>query len=87
MRVTCKCGHKAAIKDSRAHSPDFVTLYLQCLDVMCSHSWVAHLTFHHTLSPSAKMVDRLVFDRLQEMPPQQQREMFNQLGLVGVSPT
>lgn len=81
MRVTCKCGHIGKIRDSTLHSPDFVTLYCQCLDVHCGHSWVAHLTFHHTLSPSAKMVDRLLFDRLQAMPRAEQRELFDQLGV------
>ncbi|MEC4239240.1 ogr/Delta-like zinc finger family protein [Pseudomonas sp. DSV-1] len=80
MRVTCKCGNKGKIRDSRKASPDFVTLYCYCLDVHCGHTWVAHLTFSHTLSPSAQAVDRLLFDRLKEMPRAQQREMFEQLG-------
>ncbi|MBK5413724.1 ogr/Delta-like zinc finger family protein [Pseudomonas sp. TH31] len=80
MRVTCKCGHKGRVRDSKAHSPDFVTLYCQCLDVSCGHTWVATLAFDHTLSPSAKMVDRLLFDRLREMPRAEQRDLFDQLG-------
>ncbi len=80
MRVVCKCGNKGLIRDSKAHSPDFVTLYCQCLDVRCGHTWVAHLTFSHTLSPSAQAADRLLFDRLREMPRAQQRELFDQLG-------
>jgi hypothetical protein len=80
MRVTCKCGHKGKIRDSKAHSPDFVTIYGQCLDVHCGHSWVAHLTFSHTLSPSAQMHDRILFDRLKGMPREKQRELFEQLG-------
>ncbi|MBF0639795.1 ogr/Delta-like zinc finger family protein [Pseudomonas protegens] len=81
MRVTCKCGHKGLIRDSKLHSPDFVTLYCLCLDVLCAHAWVAHLTFSHTLSPSAQAVDRLLFDRLREMPRAQQRELFEQLAV------
>lgn len=80
MRVVCKCGHKGLVRDSKSHSPDFVTLYCNCLDVHCGHTWVAHLTFSHTLSPSAQAVDRLIFDRLREMPREQQRELFDQLG-------
>lgn len=80
MRITCKCGHKGKIRDSTKHSPDFVTVYGQCLDVNCGHSWAAYLTFHHTISPSAKMADRLLMDRLLEMPKAEQRDLFDQLG-------
>ena len=80
MRVTCKCGNKGKIRDSRKASPDFVTLYCYCLDVHCGHTWVAHLTFSHTTHPSAQMVDQLLFGRLKEMPRAQLQEMFEQLG-------
>ncbi len=85
MRVTCKCGNKGLIRDSKPQSPDFVTLYCQCLDVQCGHTWVAYLTFSHTLSPSAQTFDRLLFDRLREMPRAKQRELFEQLGAQAVA--
>ncbi|MCK9818271.1 ogr/Delta-like zinc finger family protein [Pseudomonas sp. MAFF 302046] len=85
MRVICKCGHKGRIGHSEALSPDFRKLYCQCLDVHCGHSWVAHLTFSHTLSPSAKSVDSLLFDRLRELPKAQQRLLFDQLGALPAS--
>lgn len=80
MRVTCKCGNKALIRDSKMHSPDFVTLRCLCLNVECAHSWVAHLTFSHTVSPSAQTFDRMLLDRLKSMPTAQQQEMFEHLG-------
>lgn len=80
MRVTCKCGHKALIRDSEMHSPDFVTLRCLCLNVECAHSWVAHLTFSHTVSPSAQTFDRILLDRLKSMPRAQQQDMFEKLG-------
>ncbi|MCK1789634.1 ogr/Delta-like zinc finger family protein [Pseudomonas violetae] len=80
MRVTCKCGNKGLIRDSKKHSPDFVTLYCLCLDVACAHSWVAHLTFSHTVSPSAQTYERMLLDRLRDLPREKQRELFEQLG-------
>ena len=53
MRVTCKCGTKGAIRNSKQESVDVITIYCQCLDVHCGHTWVAHLTFSHTLKEPA----------------------------------
>jgi hypothetical protein len=47
---------------------------------MCGHTWVANLTFSHTLSPSAQSFDRLLFDRLKDLPRAKQRELFDKLG-------
>lgn len=80
MRVICKCGHKGRIGKRDQLSTDFVKLYCQCLDTTCGHTWVAHLTYSHTLSPSAQTFDRLLFDRLRDMPMAKQRELFEQLG-------
>jgi hypothetical protein len=80
MRVICKCGHKGRIGKRDQLSTDFVKLYCQCLDTTCGHTWVAHLTYSHTLSPSAQTFDRLLFDRLRDMPRAKQRELFEQLG-------
>lgn len=80
MRVICKCGHKGRIGKRDQLSTDFVKLYCQCLDTTCGHTWVAHLTYSHTLSPSAQTFDRMLFDRLRDMPMAKQRELFEQLG-------
>ncbi|MGG7555050.1 ogr/Delta-like zinc finger family protein [Pseudomonas sp. ES3] len=80
MRVICKCGHKGRIGKRDQLSTDFVKLYCQCLDTTCGHTWVAHLTYSHTLSPSAQTFDRMLFDRLRDMPRAEQRELFEQLG-------
>jgi hypothetical protein len=61
---------------------DFVRLYCQCSSAKCGHTWVANLTFSHTLSPSAQVVDRLLFDRLRTLSRVEQRELFDQLGRV-----
>lgn len=80
MRVTCKCGNKGRIASTETFSADFVKLYCQCLDAKCGHTWVANLSFSHTLSPSARAVDRLIFDSLKNLSRSQQRELFDQLG-------
>ncbi|MGO4366660.1 ogr/Delta-like zinc finger family protein [Pseudomonas sp. PAB10] len=85
MRVICKCGHKGRIASREAFSSDFAKLYCQCLNAKCGHTWVANLTFSHTLSPSAQTFDRVLFDRLKEMPKAKQRELFEQLGSHAVA--
>lgn len=85
MRVYCKCGEKGRIVSRDDLSPEFAKLYCQCTSAMCGHTWVANLTFSHTLSPSAQAVDRLLFDRLRSLSRTQQRDLFDQLGAVSVS--
>ncbi|WP_455917382.1 ogr/Delta-like zinc finger family protein [Pseudomonas cerasi] len=85
MRVTCKCGHKGRIASREVLSDDFAKLYCQCLNAKCGHTWVANLTFSHTLSPSAQTFDRLLMDRLRDMPRTQQRELFEKLGSQAVA--
>ena len=83
MRVYCKeCGSKGRIASREEMSMEFAKLYCQCLSAECGHTWVTNLTFSHTLSPSAQAVDRLLFDRLREMSRHQQRELFDQLGVL-----
>jgi hypothetical protein len=81
MRVYCKvCGNKGRIASREELSREFAKLYCQCGDTSCGHTWVANLTFSHTLSPSAQAVDRFLFDRLRDMPHAKQRELFELLG-------
>ncbi|WWL45999.1 ogr/Delta-like zinc finger family protein [Pseudomonas parakoreensis] len=85
MRVVCKCGHKGRIASREEVTTEFVKLYCQCLDAMCGHTWVANLTFSHTLSPSSQTFERMLIDRLREMPRAKQRELFEQLGSQAVA--
>lgn len=80
MRVVCNCGHKGRIGSREEVTRAFVKLYCQCLDAKCGHTWVANLTFSHTLSPSSQTFERMLIDRLREMPRAKQRELFEQLG-------
>lgn len=81
MRVYCKeCGGKGRISSRNDLSKEFTTLYCICLE--CGHRWAANLTFSHTLTPSAQMMDRFVIDRLRDMPKDRQKELLGQLGMI-----
>ncbi|MDC7683241.1 ogr/Delta-like zinc finger family protein [Asticcacaulis sp. BYS171W] len=47
------CTGNAKIRESEALSHTTRRLKYLCLDVECGHTWVAHLTYVSTLSPSA----------------------------------
>lgn len=86
MRIYCtSCAHKGRISSREEVSRMFVKLYCQCLDAKCGHTWVANLTYSHTLSPSAQTFDRMLFDRLKDLPRAKQRELFDQLGTQAVA--
>jgi hypothetical protein len=81
MRIHCTtCGHKGRISSREEVTRAYVKLYCQCLDAKCGHTWVANLTFSHTLRPSGQQLDVLLFDRLKGLPAAQQKELFDQLG-------
>lgn len=81
MRVYCKeCGGKGHITKPDHLTLQFARIYCRCNSVECGHTWVATVEFSHTLSPSAKAVDQMLFDRLKDMPRAKQRELFEQLG-------
>ncbi|WP_433736433.1 ogr/Delta-like zinc finger family protein [Pseudomonas putida] len=86
MRIYCReCSGKGRIASREELSLEFARLYCQCLSVSCGHTWVTTLTFSHTLRPSAEVVDRLLFDRLRDMPRAKQRELFEQLASPAVA--
>ncbi|PNB75702.1 transcriptional regulator [Pseudomonas sp. GW456-E7] len=86
MRIYCKeCGEKGRIASREELSLEFARLYCQCLSVSCGHTWVANLTFCHTLNPSAQVVDRLLLDHLRNMPRAEQRELFERLGSPAIT--
>lgn len=61
MRVYCTvCGQRGRITNSNQLSHDVSDLYCQCADAECGHSWVATLSFAHTLSPLANTANQLV---------------------------
>ena len=82
MRVFCKaCGSVGAVSSRYEQSPSFSTLYCKCVSEDCGHSWVSTLAFSHTLAPSALAADQFLLDRLRELPPAQQQDLFEGCGL------
>jgi len=69
VRVTC----------NRCSSEELKTLYCACTNTHCGHTFAAHLSFSHTISPANGVIPTSVLDKLQTMNPQQQRELFNVL--------
>lgn len=54
MRIICPhCKGTAKIRTSRAVSELTKDLYCQCQNVMCGHTFVAHVSAVRTISPSA----------------------------------
>lgn len=56
MSATTACPHcknSAQVRSSRALTPTYRQLYLQCGNVECGHTFAAELTITHTISPSA----------------------------------
>ncbi|MFA1012829.1 Transcriptional activator [Pseudomonas coronafaciens pv. porri] len=86
MRIYCTtCEHKGRISSREEVTRAYVKLYCQCLDAKCGNTWVANLTFSHTLRPSSQQLDVLIFDRLRELAPDQQKELFEQLGRQAIA--
>ena len=54
MRIDCpRCEKKAFIRTSQRISSTVRTLYCACSNVECGHTFVAQVSFSHTISPSA----------------------------------
>ena len=54
VRVICnRCENIAVIHSSNIESTDLKTLYCLCSNPFCGHTLVTHMSFSHTLSPSA----------------------------------
>ena len=68
VRVSCnQCHSKSVINSSKSETPEFKTLYCSCTNPHCGHTFVSHLSFSHTLSPSAKCMPDTTLDKLHRM--------------------
>ena len=71
MRVYCKeCGQRGRITKTNQLSSAVADLYCQCTDAECGHSWVATLSFSHTLSPSSRATSQLVLSLVGSLTPE-----------------
>jgi len=83
MRVFCKeCGQRGRITKTNRLSDEVSDLYCQCIDAECSHSWVATLSFSHTLSPSAKTTSQLVIGLVSSLSPDNRQMLLKNLNLT-----
>lgn len=84
MRVICTaCNTKGKITSTRAQTKEFSTLYCLCLNPECGHTWVAHLSYSHSLREPVKQVrtlDTLLLDQLDGLPPAQRQLLIDHLG-------
>ncbi|UCM63794.1 ogr/Delta-like zinc finger family protein [Aeromonas hydrophila] len=80
MRGCCKVrGQHGRITKTNRLSDDVSDLYCQCTDAECGHSWVATLSFSHTLSPSSRTASQLVLNLLSSLSPDRQQSVFKEL--------
>ncbi|WP_025822481.1 ogr/Delta-like zinc finger family protein [Shewanella marina] len=80
MRVFCTvCGNRAHINKSNRLSLGYADLYCSCTEPECGHTFVANLTFSHTLSPSAKTTTALVSELAKALSPAQRKQLQQEL--------
>lgn len=72
----CKCGSKAAIESSKEISDLLKQLYCCCRNPECGHTFVVNMEFSHTLSPSALDLPEALRQRIQEVTPAMQGQLF-----------
>ncbi|RMP59484.1 hypothetical protein ALQ18_01377 [Pseudomonas marginalis pv. marginalis] len=81
MRIYCTaCDHKGRISSREEITRGYVKLYCQCLDAKCGHTWVSELTFKHSLRAPTQRLETLLFERIRNLPAEQQQELFLQVG-------
>ncbi|MBX9567136.1 ogr/Delta-like zinc finger family protein [Aeromonas hydrophila] len=80
MRAYCKvCGQRGRITKTNRLSDDVSDLYCQCTDAECGHSWVATLSFSHTLSPSSRTTCQLVLGLINNLTDEGLQLVWNWL--------
>lgn len=83
MRVLCRiCSKKAIIGKTDRISLDHANLYCSCSDPECGHTFVANVSFSHTLSPSAKSSSQLVKQLVNAMSPDHRLQLQRELNLL-----
>ncbi len=83
MRVICPaCGKKALIRKTNRITREVADLYCSCSDPECGHTFVANLSFSHTLSPSAKTTSQLALELVKALPPEQRQVLREQLQML-----
>jgi hypothetical protein len=80
MRVLCtSCGKKAIIGKTDRLSLAHANLYCSCTDPECGHTFVANVSFSHTLSPSARNSSAIITALAKALSPEQRRALQQEL--------
>ncbi|MFG0454937.1 ogr/Delta-like zinc finger family protein [Shewanella mangrovisoli] len=80
MRILCPtCHSKAVIGKTDRLSVAVANLYCSCTDPECGHTFVANVSFSHTLSPSAKTTSEIVSALVKALPPEQRKALQREL--------
>lgn len=80
MRVICpECNTKSRITNRNQLSLEVSDLYCQCANIDCGHTFVAKLSFSHTISPPRNKVNVLIFDYLKQMDRQARQKLVDQV--------
>lgn len=83
MRVICPdCGSVAIIGKTNQLSLAHADLYCSCSQPECGHTFVANLSFSHTLSPSAKASSAIMTELAKAMNPTQIKQLQHELALL-----
>lgn len=80
MRILCTvCGKKSVIGKTERLSVGVANLYCSCTDPECGHTFVASVSFSHTLSPSAKTATEVVSALARALSPEQRKALQQEL--------
>ncbi|HCE1985928.1 TPA: ogr/Delta-like zinc finger family protein [Vibrio parahaemolyticus] len=83
MRVICPCcGANARIGKTNRITEKVADLYCSCSDPECGHTFVANLSYSHTLSPSAKTASDLAVSLVRALPIEKQAQLREQLSML-----
>nr|WP_258405136.1 ogr/Delta-like zinc finger family protein [Shewanella psychrotolerans] len=77
-----ECGSKAIIGKTNRLSLAHADLYCSCTNPECGHTFVANLSFSHTLSPSAKSASAIVSELARALSPVQRQQLQQELNLL-----
>ncbi|AUF99784.1 transcriptional regulator [Pseudomonas sp. 09C 129] len=80
------CGSRMRIRNSEAQTPNFKTMYGQCMNILCGATYTGSLSWDYALSPSGIDRPRMVLpiapsvQRMQAL--RDSRQKTNQLDLL-----
>lgn len=82
FKQICKICHSNAIitKTERIHS-EIATIYCQCKNPLCGHSWAADVIFSHTLTQSKLEEQGVVQYLLKKLPREELKKLHQTIQL------